>query len=108
MISHQIDFSGLKFAQNEWNSHWSRDDWTWRLIVGKRPGVMNRFPFSAPIGAIRRAGVEIVCAMRKMDMTGIPREALASRWIGLSDSDLHTRGGFIEARKPLVGYRREC
>jgi SAM-dependent methyltransferase len=100
-ISHQIDFSGHQFARNEWNSHWSREEWIWRLIVGQRPGAISRLPFSAHVSAIQSAGFEILCAMPYMDNTGIPHNALARRWIGLSISDLHTRGGFIQAQKPL-------
>jgi hypothetical protein len=100
MISHQIDFSGLQFAREEWNSHWSREDWTWRMIVGDRPGAINRLPFSAHVSTIRSVGFEIACAMTNTDPSGIPREALTGRWAGLSDSDLRTRGGFIQARKP--------
>ena len=100
MISHQIDFSALQFARDEWNGHWSREEWTWRLIVGNRPGAISRLPFSEHVAAMQRAGFEIVCAMTNTDPSGIPREALARRWSGLSDSDLHARGGFIQARKP--------
>ena len=100
VISHQIDFSGLQFAQKEWNSHWSRGEWTWRMIVGNRPGAISRLPFSAHVSAMGSAGFEIVCAMIETDQGGILREALASRWAGLSDTDLHARGGFIQARKP--------
>ena len=101
MISHQIDFSGLQFARAEWNSHWSRDEWTWWMITGNRPGAIGRLPFSAHVSAIQSAGFEIACAMINSDQGGIPRKALASRWVGLSDSDLHARGGFIQARKPF-------
>jgi hypothetical protein len=101
MISHQVDFSGQQFAGKDWNSHWSREDWTWRMIVGNRAGPISRLPFSAHLSAIQSAGFHIVCAMRKMDQRGISRVALASPWVGLSDSDLHTRGGFIQARKAL-------
>jgi SAM-dependent methyltransferase len=100
MISHQIDFSGLQFARGEWNSHWSRSERTWRMIAGNRPGAIGRMPFSAHVDAIRSAGFEIACAMINPDQGGIPREALASRWAALSDSDLHARGGFIQALKP--------
>ena len=100
VISHQIDFSGLQFAQKEWNRHWSRGEWTWRMIVGNRPGAISRLPFSAHVSAMGSAGFEIVCAMIETDQGGILREALASRWAGLSDTDLHARGGFIQARKP--------
>jgi hypothetical protein len=99
MISHQIDFSGLQFARNEWNSYWSREEWTWRMIAGNRSGAISRLPFAAHVSAMQSAGFEIVCALRKTDQGGISREALASRWVSLSDSDLHTRGGFIQARK---------
>lgn len=102
MISHQTDFSGLQFVGDDWNSYWSRDEWTWRLIAGNRPGAISRLPFSAHVSAIRSAGFEIACAMINTDQSGIPRKALASRWVGLSDMDLQGRGGFIQARKPYA------
>ena len=100
MISHQIDFSGMQFVRNEWNSHWSREERTWRLIVGNRPGRDKSSTILRACQRVQSAGFEIVCALRKTDQSGISREALASRWVGLSDSDLHARGGFIQARKP--------
>jgi SAM-dependent methyltransferase len=100
MISHQVEFSGMQFAENEWNSHWSHGEPMWRMIVGKRPGTINRLPFSAHVSTMESAGFEIVCSMIAKDQAGIPREALASQWVGLSDSDLHGRAGFVQARKP--------
>ena len=100
MMSHEISFTGHQFAREEWNSHWSREEWTWQMIVGNRPGAVSRLPFSAHVSAIRSVGFEIACAMIETDRGGIAREDLASRWIGLSDSDLHARSGFIQARKP--------
>jgi hypothetical protein len=99
MISHQINFSGLQFVRKEWNSHWSRGERTWRMIVDKRAGAISRLPFSARVSAMRNAGFDVVCAIIETDHSGIPREALVSRWAGLSDTDLHARGGFIQARK---------
>jgi SAM-dependent methyltransferase len=106
MISHQIDFSGLSYARVRWNSHWSHNERTWRLIVSNRPGKINRQPFSAHLKAIQDAGFEVTSAMRNLDRGGIAREALAPRWGAMSEEDLHTRGGFIQARKPLNGGRK--
>jgi hypothetical protein len=58
LMAHSIDYASHGYAK-DWYGHWTVADFTWRLLRGGRPYLINRFPHSAHIAAIRRAGFEI-------------------------------------------------
>ena len=97
-MSHEIDFKSHRTAR-QWNGHWAYSDFTWRLITGKRPFLLNRHPHSTHINAIEKYGFEVVCETRDRDTSRIKRERLAPRFRALSDDDLTTSGVFIQAVK---------
>ncbi len=97
-MSHQIDFKSHKLS-SDWNGHWAYSDFVWKLIVGKRPYLLNRQPFSTHIHLLRSLGFEVVCAITYRDHSGIQRKDLAPRFKYLSDEDLTISGAFIQAVK---------
>jgi hypothetical protein len=97
-MSHQIDFKCHKLSP-EWNGHWAYSDFVWKLIVGKRPYLLNRQPFSTHIHLLRTLGFEVVCAVTYRDHSGIQRKDLSPRFKYLSDEDLTISGAFIQAVK---------
>jgi hypothetical protein len=98
-MSHQIDFTSHHLAK-EWNGHWTYPDWMWKIIVGKRPFLINRQPCSHHLQLLRASGFEVVRYLRRTRANGIKRSSLALSWRGLSEDDLACAGTFIQARKP--------
>jgi hypothetical protein len=98
-MSHQIDFTSHHLAK-EWNDHWTYPDWMWKIIVGKRPFLINRQPCSHHLQLLRASGFDIVCHLKKTGANGIKRSQLALDWRGLSEDDFACAGAFIQARKP--------
>jgi len=102
-MSHQIDFRSHGLTR-DWYGHWTVSQWTWRLVRGRRPYLINRLPASAHIDAMRRRGFEI---LEQLPLQAKPpdREELASEFRNLSDNDLRTSGLFVIARKPARAAR---
>ena len=96
--SHQIDFKSHRTAKR-WNGHWAYSDFKWRLITGRQPFLINRYPHSAHIDAMTKCGFEVVYETKNSDASGIERKRLAPRFRELSDDDLTTSGVFIQAVK---------
>jgi hypothetical protein len=96
-MSHTIDYQSHELTR-DWNGHWTISDLGWRLVRGARPYLINRLPHSTHLEEMKKAGFEIVLDETE---TGVPlnRASLAKRFRGLSDSDLETRGTFIQAVK---------
>lgn len=98
LMSHVIDFNCHKTA-NKWNGHWAYSDFTWRLIRGKRPYLLNRQPHSTHISLLEKNSFKIVSVIREKDLSGIARKSLSSGFKYISDDDLTTRTSFIQALK---------
>jgi hypothetical protein len=98
-MSHQIDFRAHGTA-TAWNGHWQYSETAWKLLVGRRPFLINRAPCSTHVERIKAAGFDIVRRMDNPRNDGLPRSRLARRWQHLADADLHCSGTFIVARKP--------
>lgn len=96
-LSHQIDFRSHGTAE-DWNGHWTYGDWTWRLLRGRRAFLINRQPHSEHIRLLHEAGFAVVCD-ETTNGAAIDRRKLASRFAGLSETDLTTCGAFIQARR---------
>jgi len=99
MTSNQIDLSshGLSKA---WNGFRAYPEWVWKLMVGKRPFLINRQPYSAHVNLMEENGFKIICNLRHYRKEeGIRRSQLSSYWKDISDDDLTISGTFIQARK---------
>lgn len=58
IMSHRIDHSAHGITER-WNGHYDIPPWLWRLIVGNRPFLLNRWSPSAHLAAIRDAGFRV-------------------------------------------------
>lgn len=99
-ISHTIDFKSHGTA-NEWNGHWTYSDFTWRLIKGKRPYLLNRKPHSTHIALMMENGFDIVTDEIVKQRSNLTKGDLSPRYRNISDNDLTTSGAFIQATKSI-------
>ena len=97
-VSHRVDFKSHHLADG-WNGHWAYSDFTWRLIRGRRPYLINRLPVSAHLALLQEQGFEIREQTRDRAEPVVPRDRLASGFRDMSDNDLTTAGAFIQAQK---------
>lgn len=97
-MSHQVDFTSHHLTK-AWNGHWTYPEWIWKMIVGKRPYLINRQPLSTHITLVKKNGFEIVCLLKNPKSGGIQRSQLASCWQDLSEDDFTCSGTFIQAYK---------
>ena len=99
-MSHQIDFKSHGLS-GHWNGYRGYPEALWRLVLGNRPFLLNRQPWSVHQRLLGENGFELVCILRQhIRDRGIAREKLAARWRDLSDDDLTCAGAFVQARKP--------
>jgi SAM-dependent methyltransferase len=99
VMSHQIDFRSHNLT-SEWNGHRAIPDWLWSIMVGKRPYLINREPWSVHRRVIMDCGFEIVSAMQQYRHDGMSRSRLSDRWRNISEDDLTCSEAFVQARKP--------
>jgi len=99
--SHVIDFSSHNLTEH-WNGHWRFGDFTWKLICGKKPYLLNRYPCSKHLELLAKNGFEVVAVSRKTEVSGLMREDLAKKFRTISESDLLTRRVHIVASKCAV------
>jgi len=98
VMSHQIDFSCHKFF-GEWNGHWACSELQWKLMVGKRPFLINRQPYSEHLRLIDQCGFKVVVARQHHRSTGVRRCDLSTRWNCISDDDLACSGAYVQATR---------
>ena len=96
-ISHEIDFRAHGHAA-PWNGHWAISDFSWWLIRGKRPYLINRLPHSAHTELVTKAGFHLIVNTPFQRAHGIARHQLSKRFRTLSDDDLSTYSAFIQAQ----------
>lgn len=96
VMSHQIDYQCHGKAK-VWNGHWTYSDLVWKLIVGRRPYLLNRQPHSEHVALLRAAGFRIVTETRVHSESTLRSRDLASGFRGLSAQDLTTSGAFLVA-----------
>jgi SAM-dependent methyltransferase len=101
VMSHQIDFASHGLTA-QWNGHLGCSDLMWKVIVGKRPFLINRQPCSAHLELMERHGFEISCCLKSHRADGIARPQLSSRWKALCDDDLTCSSVFVQARKAVL------
>jgi SAM-dependent methyltransferase len=99
VMSHQIDFGAHELTA-EFNGYRAISEPVWKLMMGRRPYLINRVPCSEHLRAIEAAGFEIVVAMKHQRPGGVDRARLAPLWQHLSDEDLGCAELLVQARKP--------
>ena len=97
-MSHSVDFRS-HFNTKAWNSHWQYSEPIWKLVVGNKPFLINRQPYSAHITEMKKRGFEITREAQQREQ-GLPREDLAPRWRNVSDDDYTCIEAMIQARLP--------
>ena len=102
-MSHEIGFESHGLSKH-WNGHWAYSDFTWKLIRGKRPYLLNREPYSTHNRLLKESGFEIVHESKhRPDTLGISRNRLSSRFRKMSEDDMRTYSAYILAqKKPMV------
>jgi len=96
--SHQIDFKSFNTA-SKWNGHWTYSDFLWKLILGKRPFLINREPYSVHAMLHEKFGLKIIETQKVFFKNEIPKYRLTNRFRNMPDEDLITRGALIQAVK---------
>jgi hypothetical protein len=97
-MSHQVDLTSHASADT-WNGHWAHSERMWKLVVGKRPYLINREPCSQHLGLMGKSGWNVACALKRTREDGIARPQLAPRWDHLTDEDLACSGLFVQAQR---------
>ena len=97
-MSHSIDFKSHGSA-DEWNGHWTYSDFTWKLIKGKRPYLINRLPHSQHIKLMNEAGFKVVYDVTHQLSSRINSHDLAPRFRNIQQDDLITSSAFIQSSK---------
>jgi SAM-dependent methyltransferase len=98
IMSHQIDLSSHEIADT-WNGHWAFSELQWKIMVGRRPYLLNREPHSVHTRLMAESGFSIVCDLERYGRGGIQRSDLSARWKGMSDDDFACSIAFIQAKK---------
>jgi hypothetical protein len=96
VMTHQIDYQCHGKA-SVWNGHWAYPDRVWKLIVGRRPYLLNRAPHSEHVRLLQEAGFTIVRESRIRTASTLRTRDLAPRFRELTDDDLTTSGAFMVA-----------
>lgn len=97
-MSHYIDIRAHGVDKIE-NGHWKFSELLWKAILGKRPYLINRLPYSAHRQFTSDLGFDIVCELKQYITNGIQRHQLAKRWRHLSDDDMTCIGALLQAKK---------
>jgi SAM-dependent methyltransferase len=97
-MSHDIDLSHHGIGPF-WNSHWSYSDWAWRIIRGRRKWLLNRWPHSWHVDAVKNSGFTLIADIPSRTTSGISRSNLAERFRAISDDDLVTDESYVLAVK---------
>jgi SAM-dependent methyltransferase len=98
VMSHQIDFRSHNLTP-EWNGYRVISEGVWRVMMGRRPYLINRVPWSGHAKAMADAGFKIINVQLLRRDSAIPRSSLARRWQDLSDEDLYSAEAFVQAQK---------
>jgi hypothetical protein len=99
LTSHLFDLTSHEIVSG-WDEHRSFSDRAWKLIVGKRPFMINRLPYSAIVAIFEECGFRVLRSDRMQMPTTLPRTRLSESWRIASDDDLTTYGGYVIAQKP--------
>jgi SAM-dependent methyltransferase len=97
-MSHQIDLKSHGMTQS-WNGFRACSEGVWKLALGRRPYMINRYPASVHLKLMQEAGFRLVHQSRMRRDDGIRREELAPHWADISDEDLNTSALYVIATK---------
>lgn len=86
LMSHSVDFRS-HFNTSAWNSHWEYPEAVWKLVVGRKPFLINRQPCSTHVAQMKANGFEVTRESRKRER-GLPASKLARRWRGMDGDDI--------------------
>ncbi len=98
MMSHQIDFESHGLSET-WNGYRAYSELMWKLMMGKRPFLINRQPHSAHMELMAKNGFHVICDLTAHRTDGIQRSDLSDHWKNITDDDLTCSGAFIQAKK---------
>ena len=98
LMSHQFDLRSHNITRS-WDGHRAFEESVWKIVVGKRPFLVNRLPYSAVIEEIERAGFRTLKAERRLEAPTLSRSELCREWATASDEDIQTVSGFVQAEK---------
>ncbi len=96
VMSHQIDYRCHGKADT-WNGHWTYSDPVWKIVVGRRPYLLNRAPHSEHLRLLRAAGFAVVKERPVQAASELEPRQLAARFRELSERDLTTCGAYVVA-----------
>ena len=99
VMTHQIDYKCHGKADT-WNGHWTYSDPIWKLVVGRRPYLLNRIPHSEHMRLMQENGFDIVAEKAIHSASELRKRQLAPRFSTLSEQDLTTSGAFVVATAP--------
>jgi hypothetical protein len=98
VFSHWVDFKSHGHSKY-WNGHWAFSDFDWRLRRGRKVFLLNRHHLSKHLEYVKQAGFLDVAVSVRHRSDGISRSRLATRFSGMSDTDLTTSGAEITGCK---------
>lgn len=98
MMSHQIDFESHGLSET-WNGYRAYSERLWKIMMGKRPFLINRQPHSAHIDLMVKNGFQVICDLTAHRTDGIQRSDLSDYWKNIADDDLTCSGAFVQAIK---------
>jgi hypothetical protein len=101
-MSHQIDFSSHGIGR-QWNGHRAYGEMLWKVIVGRRPWLLNREPPSSHLKILENQRFEMGTQLRQTQYGGLVSEELAPRWRQLPTEELQTLSLYLQARRPAHG-----
>jgi Methyltransferase domain len=96
LMSHQIDFTCHGKADT-WDGHWTFSDASWRIVVGRRPYLLNRIPRSTHLRLLEDSGFEVLREQPVRAATSLRPASLAARFRAMSEADRTTSGTFVIA-----------
>lgn len=97
-MSHQIDF-GSHGLSKKWNGYWAYSELLWKVVLGKRPFLINRQPYSVHKDLMKKNALNAICELKSYRSDGIKRLQLSPLWKNISDDDLMCSGAFVQAYK---------
>jgi methyltransferase family protein len=98
MMSHQIDFESHGLSET-WNGYRAYSELLWKLMMGKRPFLINRQPHSVHVELMVKNGFHVICDLTTHRIDGIQRSELSDHWKNITEDDLTCSGAFIQAKK---------
>ena len=104
IMTHTIDFKSHGLAP-AWNGHWGYSDFTWKLLRGKRPFLINREPHSTHVRKLEEAGFDVRLDERYSSAGGIGRELVSHRFENITEGDLGTSESFIVAMPRMMSKK---